>query len=228
MPLLFFSFSGSKLPGYIVPVLPALALLSAERVARFVAGRDGFSPLIVIASLLILFSLGAIVYTGVTGELSLSCGILIVSPLLIGSIVILLMPHKRALAIILLAVTVPTAFLLALNCGVPGLAQRYSAQQLIARANERGYGSAPIYSLHEIDRSTEFYAAGRVVYDSEGQPVKLEGPNEVLVAAKKSNGPVLVMVPLHYLYQLQDLQSAQVDVIAMNGEVAVVAVRARS
>jgi 4-amino-4-deoxy-L-arabinose transferase-like glycosyltransferase len=228
MPLLFFSFSGSKLPGYILPVLPALALLSAERVARFVAGRDGFSPLIVIAALLILFSLGAIAYTGVTGELSLRCGILIVSPLLIGSIVVLLIRHKRALAVILLVVTIPTAFLLALNCGVPGLAQRHSAQQLIALASERGYGSTPVYSLHEIDRSTEFYAAGRVVYDSEGQPVKLEGPNEVLVAAKERNGPVLVMVPLHYLYQLQDLQSAKVDVIANNGEVAVVAVRARS
>jgi 4-amino-4-deoxy-L-arabinose transferase-like glycosyltransferase len=35
-PTLFFSFSGSKLPGYIIPVLPACALLAAESVTRFV------------------------------------------------------------------------------------------------------------------------------------------------------------------------------------------------
>jgi 4-amino-4-deoxy-L-arabinose transferase-like glycosyltransferase len=31
MPIVFFSFSGSKLPGYILPVLPAAALLVADR-----------------------------------------------------------------------------------------------------------------------------------------------------------------------------------------------------
>src|SRR5687767_15922974 len=31
VPILFFSFSGSKLPGYILPVLPAAALLITER-----------------------------------------------------------------------------------------------------------------------------------------------------------------------------------------------------
>jgi hypothetical protein len=31
LPILFFSFSGSKLPGYILPVVPAAALLVADR-----------------------------------------------------------------------------------------------------------------------------------------------------------------------------------------------------
>jgi 4-amino-4-deoxy-L-arabinose transferase-like glycosyltransferase len=228
MPLLFFSLSGSKLPGYILPVLPALALLSGERVARFVAGREGTSPVLVITALLILFSLGAITYTGATGELSVKCAILIVSPLLVASIVVLFSQHKRVLAMTLIAVAIPMAFLVALNCGIPQLAQRHSAQQLVARARERGYGSAPVYSLHEIDRGTEYYAAGRVVYDSEGQPLKLEGPYEVLEAAKERNGPVLVMVPLQYLDQLLGLPSADIDVIANNEEVAIAAVRARN
>lgn len=33
-PVLFFSFSGSKLPGYILPVFPALALLAGEEIAK--------------------------------------------------------------------------------------------------------------------------------------------------------------------------------------------------
>jgi 4-amino-4-deoxy-L-arabinose transferase-like glycosyltransferase len=39
VPLAFFSFSGSKLPGYILPAVPAAILLSAELVSRFVAKR---------------------------------------------------------------------------------------------------------------------------------------------------------------------------------------------
>ena len=36
VPLVFFSFSGSKLPGYILPALPAAIILTAEYVCRFV------------------------------------------------------------------------------------------------------------------------------------------------------------------------------------------------
>ncbi len=37
VPLVFFSFSGSKLPGYILPALPAAIVLTAEYVYRFAA-----------------------------------------------------------------------------------------------------------------------------------------------------------------------------------------------
>jgi 4-amino-4-deoxy-L-arabinose transferase-like glycosyltransferase len=36
VPLVFFSFSGSKLPGYILPALPAALILTAEYVSKFV------------------------------------------------------------------------------------------------------------------------------------------------------------------------------------------------
>lgn len=35
VPLVFFSFSGSKLPGYVLPALPAALILTAEYVSRF-------------------------------------------------------------------------------------------------------------------------------------------------------------------------------------------------
>ena len=35
VPLIFFSFSGSKLPGYILPALPAALILTAEYISRF-------------------------------------------------------------------------------------------------------------------------------------------------------------------------------------------------
>lgn len=40
VPLVFFSFSGSKLPGYILPALPAALILTAEYVFRYVRNSE--------------------------------------------------------------------------------------------------------------------------------------------------------------------------------------------
>jgi 4-amino-4-deoxy-L-arabinose transferase-like glycosyltransferase len=40
VPLVFFSFSGSKLPGYILPVVPAAMILAGEYIYRFVQKSD--------------------------------------------------------------------------------------------------------------------------------------------------------------------------------------------
>ena len=101
----------------------------------------------------------------------------------------------------------------------------HSSRQLIERADARGYSSAPIYALHEIDRSAEFYAAGRVVYDENGQPTRLEGAAQALAAAQQRKQPILVIVPVQYVGQLTGLHTAVVDVIADNGERAIVALR---
>ena len=44
VPVVFFSFSASKLPGYIVPALPAGTLLLAEYVRRHVIDDDPPEP----------------------------------------------------------------------------------------------------------------------------------------------------------------------------------------
>lgn len=40
VPLVFFSFSGSKLPGYILPAVPAAIILTAEHIWRFVGNNQ--------------------------------------------------------------------------------------------------------------------------------------------------------------------------------------------
>jgi 4-amino-4-deoxy-L-arabinose transferase-like glycosyltransferase len=50
-PVVFFSFSGSKLPGYVLPVLPAAALLVSDRLTRV---RDSKWPLMIAGATVIL------------------------------------------------------------------------------------------------------------------------------------------------------------------------------
>jgi len=51
LPLLFFSFSGSKLPGYVLPVIPAIALLVSDRLTRIFNPRW---PLIIAGATVVL------------------------------------------------------------------------------------------------------------------------------------------------------------------------------
>ncbi|HEX5604225.1 MAG TPA: glycosyltransferase family 39 protein [Pyrinomonadaceae bacterium] len=51
LPILFFSFSGSKLPGYVLPVIPAIALLVSDRLTRIFNPRW---PLIVAGATVVL------------------------------------------------------------------------------------------------------------------------------------------------------------------------------
>ena len=51
LPIVFFSFSGSKLPGYVLPAIPAAALLATDRLTRV---RDSKWPLIVACATVIL------------------------------------------------------------------------------------------------------------------------------------------------------------------------------
>jgi 4-amino-4-deoxy-L-arabinose transferase-like glycosyltransferase len=227
-PLLFFSFSGSKLPGYILPIVPAIALLGGERLARIVNSRRDSWTMRIVASLLIAYGLGGIAYGFTSGLLTHACILLVVAPLILAGVTSLLFEReKRATALIML-LAIPLSFAIALNCGVPRLSQSYSSKNLIAKADQRGYGTAPVLALHEIDRTAEFYAAGRLVYKSDGEPLRLEGAAQALEAARLRNTAVLILVPVKYLDQLTQLKSGSIEVIADNGVMAIVAVRPAS
>ena len=51
LPIVFFSFSGSKLPGYVLPVLPAVTLLVSDRLTRMLNPRW---PLIIAGATVVL------------------------------------------------------------------------------------------------------------------------------------------------------------------------------
>src|SRR6266542_2679287 len=165
-PFLFFSFSKSKLPGYIVPIL----LAAAGVVAMF---------------------------RGISKELFVRVTV--------------------CAALFSAAIT--------LNCGLHGIAQRESARDLISLADAAGYSNAPVYGLHKVDRSAEFYAAGRVAYGADGEPTRFEGVSQVQELLSQTRGPVLLIVPLEHADQLRGLRSAKVEVIGDNGEIALIAIK---
>ncbi len=225
MPLAFFSFSGSKLPGYILPILPAGALIAGERLTKFLSSdHDEFWALRITGVLFGVFAIVGSVYVVRSGSLSPRCVAMIGVPLIIAAATCILWTRRKTISALFVILATFAALTVALNCGVASFTSKESTRDLMQLANGRGYGSAPVYALHQIDRSAEFYAAGRVVYAADGEPVRFESALDILEAAREYRAPILVLVPVEYIYQLTGLPSARIDVVGNNGKLALVGV----
>ncbi|HJQ67909.1 MAG TPA: glycosyltransferase family 39 protein [Blastocatellia bacterium] len=75
LPLLFFSFSVSKLPGYLLPVFPALAIIIGVEVDQFLSRAGRLHSIVAWLTCLLLAALG-IAFVIYTGRLSIDSGAL--------------------------------------------------------------------------------------------------------------------------------------------------------
>ena len=226
-PFLFFSFSNSKLPGYILPVLPAAALMVGERLWRLQSDQViGNWAMRTTAVLCLLFAGGVLAYAWRTGDLPVTGAFLMGAPLFIAGCFALFLRQRPAASIVLIAGATLAVMVVALRCAAPQAAERESSKHLLQLADARGYSQTVIYGMQRSDRTPEFYAAGRVVYGTDGEPIMYEEPSEVMAESRRRRDSVLVFVPLEAVSQLTGIASAQTDVIGNNGRYAIVAVRA--
>lgn len=174
VPLVFFSFSGSKLPGYILPALPGAVILIAEYVWEFVQRKKGRA-----------FSMKALAF---------------------GTLVLV--------AIVL-------------QFFVPAYAEHETVKTLISKADEAGYSKAKIYNFHRISHSSEFYAAGRLIRMPDGKQKRYEAIDEIINEASKDKAPMLILVPIEYLYQVTESDRLNSKILGDNGEFAIAAAELR-
>jgi 4-amino-4-deoxy-L-arabinose transferase-like glycosyltransferase len=227
-PLLFFSLSGSKLPGYILPALPGAALLVGERLASLLRGEGGLRTLRATAALMLALAVAGILYTLKTGDLPRLCVAFITAPIIAASAYALLSARRRGWSVSLVVGVSFLTTMLAADCALDRVSARESVRELLREAERRGYGSSPVLNLHTVERSGEFYAAGRLIYDERtGEPHKFEGAGEVLDVLRARGDTVLVIVPLEYAGQLFQFRPLQTEIIAGNGRVTLIAAHLR-
>ena len=196
-PIIFFSLSRSKLPGYILPCIPPLAILTGDYLNRLRQEEKGILPwLLVLHSLL----------TGITVTLVLllpwfishaSGGIpptrLIVSAIMtgIGSVMLILIVVGRwGVGRLRVATTVPLIVLVFFLFGVgpffglPAISQTkrtiqlidltYSARPLARQLSQMTPKGEPVAVLRvrrDLEYGLSFYRDGRVLnYDKDGVP----------------------------------------------------------
>jgi 4-amino-4-deoxy-L-arabinose transferase-like glycosyltransferase len=227
VPLLFFSFSESKLTAYILPALPAVALLAGERISCFRRAQRG--DMVLRATGIVLIALGTVGgwYLSHRSSLGLACIWLGMSPIIVIGAVAVARPQMRKALFILIPLALFVTSGIGLSCAAPLLARAESVRDLLAAASARGYQTTPVVQLHTVERTAEFYAANRMTYGLDGEPVKLEGVPQVADAARQNGGLVLCFVPKQYEVQLTSYANTRTEVIADNGRVALVAVRVK-
>jgi len=224
VPLAFFSFSGSKLAAYILPALPAVALLVGERIACLIKAQRGQKVLRLTGVLLLMFVVAAIWFMDRHSDLKPLTTFLVGLPLIIAGGLAVLRPHVRqSFTAIAVAIFVTTA--IAVRVGGPTVARTQSVRDLLTMAAARGYSNLRLVQLHEVERSSEFYAAGRIEYGADGEPIKFEGVGQVLEAARRNGGSILCLIPIEYASQLLKYQPANAEFVGDNGRYALVVVR---
>jgi 4-amino-4-deoxy-L-arabinose transferase-like glycosyltransferase len=236
VPVLFFSVSGSKLPGDVLPAIPGAAILAGDCLHRYLSGRGGTFAMRVTGALALLFAAAgaALCFFNVGGaagalarEVPKPCAVALVAPAGVAGLVALLLTRKRALcAASVVGATLLTVVVI-VACALGTFARRDTVAQLFREADARGLRDVPVVELHTIERTAEFYAAGRLAYRPDGEPVKLEGANEVADFAASHGGSALVIVPVEEEHQLSQEPRLAPERVGDNGANALVYVRTR-
>lgn len=170
-PVAFFSLSGSKLPGYILPALPGAMILVGDRIQSFVKKNQYNEWLI----------------------FGLSTGTILVCTML-------------------------------LLFFVKDVASHETVKYLIEKADSEGYQEAKIINLHTTSHSSEFYGAKRVMRDEDGKLKRVDSVSELAEEMKKEGKPITVLVPLKYTEELVSSDLVTGNILADNGELAIVGV----
>jgi 4-amino-4-deoxy-L-arabinose transferase-like glycosyltransferase len=227
LPILFFSLSGSKLPGYILPVLPAMALFAGQQIAHYTNNQENTKAMCATGILLALFSLAGAIFVLRKTDVSKLCVMLVFIPPCVAGMFAVAGEQKRKLYALLIALAVLCSSVVALNCLVYTFVRHDSVAELIVASYARGYVKNPVLCLHTINHSAEFYAAGRLWRDKDGKQKRFEDVREVAEVSRRGRQKVLVLVPLEHLHQLTESKIMYAETIADNGELAIVTIAAK-
>src|SRR4030095_12934528 len=137
-PLAFFSISGSKLPAYILLVLPAVAVLTADRIRRLASNDETSWSVIATGVIAILLAAGGLAYAVRSGTLTLARGFIITAPLLIAGLGAVLFRRETTTALLGGAFGTVLSLIAIVWLGAFQVAQRQSVRDLIAVADQRG------------------------------------------------------------------------------------------
>lgn len=213
MPIVFFSFSGSKLPGYILPALPAAAFLIADRFNHSTAKW----PLRATGVICLALAAGGFVYALQSREITLTCATMIAVPLLAAAVASFAKQNERLISPVLIGGSIFVLVMIVSICAAPPVGRRESVRDLLQLADARGYANAPVLAQRSDDRSAQFYAHDRVVYNADGEPITFD---EVTLDQARGLGErIVVFIPLEYANNFKDVPN--IELLGDNGRLAV-------
>ena len=162
-PVVFFSFSQSKLPGYVLPAVPPLALLLARSVAHLIENKGRFASNLFVGIGLTLVALGAAASFWL-GRLPLRFilakphqVVAWVVPLFLGGLAIAVLGlRRRPAAALLAAAALMTGLVEAANQRALPRLDKYVSPRVAARAVQIPPGTAENISVYRLRRAWRY------------------------------------------------------------------------
>ena len=221
-PIVFFSFSWSKLPGYILPVFPAVALMVGRELERWWSdeSRPPMAPQLLTASL----TAAAGICAGVLLQREL--GLNARDALLMGSIAVLastvhlglLFFKNSRVATLYLPIGLAVIVVAASHLVFPVLANRESLKKLSLMALEAARPYERLVFLINNEQSINYYAAGLPLRDGRSELMTVKSTEEIatLIEASRSQS-LLIMSPKRWSDGLMKSANLRVEEIGEQG-----------
>ena len=211
VPLLFFSASSAKLPGYILPALPALALLVALEWRRYREGQEEFLS----GNIMQFVVLGVVLVLGVGLPLAtrmeygnLETGLVAALPLVSGVVIGIWWGRRRVIDSAFIAfsggIVLSLAGLFAI--GSPVLARYHSTAELVQSVNPEISRSEPLVQYRFFHHTAAYYTSSRVTPDS------INNPGEMIEYIRRNPQEVYYLLTTsHGLEEFQDLEGTEIS-----------------
>ncbi len=197
-PIVFFSFSGSKLPGYILPIFPAVALVVGRELDRW--WSDESRPPVAISFLTSALIAAAGIGAGVVLQREL--GVSAREAWLMGSVAVLaaiahvgLLFFKQGRAATLyLPIGLAAIVVAASHLVFPGLGNRESLKKLSLMAVQESRPSERLVFFVNQDHGINFYATGLPLRDTRSELVTVMSDDEIALLIEASRSQSLLII----------------------------------
>ncbi|GBC77042.1 Undecaprenyl phosphate-alpha-4-amino-4-deoxy-L-arabinose arabinosyl transferase [bacterium HR08] len=225
-PFLFFSFSQSKLPGYLLPVIPAAALLAAAELLRlWGASPDRAMRLQAISLPIFFFAIAgaALLYAQrELGEVNATKPLLLVGiggGALVG-IGLALAARQKALILLILSVCVASVPVL-LEIFQPAIERKESHRTLAEIALKNFRPEEKLVGYGWFHHTLTFYTNARSIYDERGR-VRIIFSQKELREIAHDLGSMLVVTRWRHVRELRSSPGFDVELLGSDGEYGIV------
>ncbi|MEO6726391.1 MAG: glycosyltransferase family 39 protein [Blastocatellia bacterium] len=201
VPVVFFSFSGSKLPGYILPVFPAVAMLIGIEVERWwmEGALPGWMTLSGLTALLVLAVGVAAIWVGphALGLSPVETGLISGATVAVAIVYFALLVWRGGgQATYFLPFGLALVVIVATHTVFPKLGEQESLRTLAQSAGRHASTDERLIFYVTADHAFDYYATGLPLRDTKSELVTTTSPDNIalLVAASKTQS-ILIASP---------------------------------
>lgn len=223
VPLVFFSLSQSKLPGYILPVVPAAALLVGSELDRLI--RQGMDralkfALYITPVLFLGIGIGGFIYArnelGSSGTADALIFIVAIATALVNVYYFVRQRFKLALASLMVGCAL--GIVSVSHVYLPAIEEKESLRALAQVALREVKPGEKILGYYYFHHALTFYTNARSFYDERGNVVVAMTPDE-LIQKVRSEKSVLCVTKVFVLPDLKKDHRLRVGQLGVQGDV---------